>query len=62
METLSITPWKYSPEQNNKKKSIQERSVMACCLVVPPWDVSSKHWRIKIGMVQTQEGVVYLRS
>ena len=55
METVSINPWKYSPERNNKKKSIQAKSVMTCCLVAPPWYVSSIYWRMEIGMMQNQE-------
>ena len=30
-------PLQYSPRLRRKKKVIQARSVMACCLSVPPW-------------------------
>ena len=55
---MSMNPWKYSAGRNKNKKSIQARSVMAWCLVVPLWDVTSRQWNMEIGMEQTQEGEI----
>ena len=62
VETVFVTPWKYSPGYNKKKKYIQDRSAMACCIVVVTWAVESIKWRMYIGMGRTREGAGYLRA
>ena len=54
VETVSVPSWKYSPGRNNIKKEIQSRSVMACWIVVPPWYVALRQWRMDIGMEGTR--------
>ena len=46
----------------NKKKAIQARSAMDCCLDVTSWAVASRQWGMDIDMVRTQEEAGYSRA
>ena len=52
MDMELVPPWNYLPGLRSKKKSIQVRYAIACCLGFTLWSVEWRKWRIEMGSGQ----------